>query len=67
MSSTVISALMISLTGKLMKMDISFMFYSLIFMTLLQIITAAFMFKTMLEEAKEEKHIKTIEIEDYII
>ena len=36
-------------------------------MALLQIATAVLMFKRMVKEVKEEKHLKTIEIEDYII
>jgi hypothetical protein len=47
MSSTVLSSLLISLTGELMRMDISFLFDSFIVMSLLQIITAAMMFKRM--------------------
>ena len=62
-----ISALLISLSGELMKMDISLLFYSFIIMALLQIATAVLMFKRMVKEVKEEKHLKTIEIEDYII
>lgn len=55
-----LSMLVISVTGELMKMRISLLFYSFIFMALLQIATAVMMFKTMVQEVNEEKHLKTI-------
>ena len=54
MSSTLFSGLLAGFTGMFMKLNIECFFYSLVFMTLLQLITAALMFKILKREANSE-------------